>query len=258
MTEAIFLKTFGMFLIAMVRFSGFFLVMPIFGESSIPMRAKAGLSALCALIITPHLVSTQVFPELSIPGYGLMAIRELTLGFCIGFSVSIIMDSLRFGGNIIGMQIGFSFVQVADPSSNHSLGIVSEFFQLMGSLFFLIIGGHLLLLQAFFQSFDLVPLASLQITPGLVEEIMLYSRVIFICGIQIAMPIIGVILVGDVGLGIIARTVPKMNIFQVGFAMKILAGLIILIILMPYIADIIRHLINLSTGKVNTLLNLMG
>lgn len=258
MTEAIFLKTFGMFLIAMVRFSGFFLVMPIFGESSIPMRAKAGLSALCALIITPHLVSTQVFPELSIPGYGLMAIRELTLGFCIGFSVSIIMDSLRFGGNIIGMQIGFSFVQVADPSSNHSLGIVSEFFQLMGSLFFLIIGGHLLLLQAFFQSFDLVPLATLQITPGLVEEIMLYSRVIFICGIQIAMPIIGVILVGDVGLGIIARTVPKMNIFQVGFAMKILAGLIILIILMPYIADIIRHLINLSTGKVNTLLNLMS
>ncbi len=247
-----------MFLIAMVRFSGFFLVMPIFGESSIPMRAKAGLSALCALIITPHLVSTQAFPELSIPGYGLMAIRELTLGFCIGFSVSIIMDSLRFGGNIIGMQIGFSFVQVADPSSNHSLGIVSEFFQLMGSLFFLIIGGHLLLLQAFFQSFDLVPLATLQITPGLVEEIMLYSRVIFICGIQIAMPIIGVILVGDVGLGIIARTVPKMNIFQVGFAMKILAGLIILIILMPYIADIIRHLINLSTGKVNTLLNLMS
>jgi flagellar biosynthetic protein FliR len=255
MTEASFLNAVGMFLIALVRFSGFFLVMPIFGESTIPVRIKAGLSALCALIVTPHLIATQSLPQLSMPGYGLMAIREMTLGFCVGFVVIIIMDSLRLGGQIIGMQIGFSFVQVADPSSNHSLGIVSEFFQLMGSLFFLTIGGHLMLLQAFFQSFDIIPLASLQITPGIVEEIMLYSRMIFICGVQIAMPIIGVILVGDVGLGIIARTVPKMNIFQVGFSLKILGGLIILLVIMPYISDLIRHLINLSVGEVNTLIN---
>ncbi|MEW6710075.1 MAG: flagellar biosynthetic protein FliR [Candidatus Riflebacteria bacterium] len=258
MTEAFFLKTVGMFLVALIRFSGFFLIMPIFGESLIPMRVKAGLSALCALIITPHLLNTQSLPELSVMGYGLMALREMTLGFCVGFVVLIIMDSLRLGGSIIGMQVGFSFVQVADPASNHSLGIISEFFQLMGSLFFLIIGGHLILLQAFFQSFDIVPLAKLQITPGIVEEIILYSRMIFICGVQIAMPIIGVILVGDVGLGIIARTVPKMNIFQVGFALKILGGLIIMIMMMPYISDIIRSLINLGVGEVNTLMNNMS
>lgn len=258
MTEAMFLKTIGMFLIALVRFSGFFLIMPVFGESTIPMRVKAGLSALCAIIITPHLLATQSLPELSMPGYGLMAIREMTLGFCVGFIVIIIMDSLRLGGQIIGMQIGFSFVQVADPSSNHSLGIVSEFFQLMGSLFFLIIGGHLLLLQAFYQSFDIIPLAKLQITAGVVEEIILYSRMIFFCGLKIAMPIIGVILVGDVGLGIIARTVPKMNIFQVGFSLKILGGLSILLLLMPHISDLIKYLINLSIGEVNTIINQLG
>ena len=126
MTEAFFLNAVGMFLIAMVRFSGFFLVMPIFGESAIPMRVKAGLSALCALIVTPHLINTQTLPELSPLGYGFMAAREMILGFCIGFAVLIIMDSLRLGGQIIGMQIGFSFVQVADPSSNVSLGIVSS------------------------------------------------------------------------------------------------------------------------------------
>lgn len=255
MTEAFFLNALGMFLVALVRFSGFFLIMPIFGESAIPMRVKAGLSALCALIVTPHLITTQTLPELSPLGYGLMAAREMTLGFCIGFTVLLIMDSLRLGGQIIGMQIGFSFVQVADPSSNVSLGIISEFFQLMGSLLFLIIGGHLLLLQAFFQSFDIIHLAKLQITSGVVEEVILYSRIIFVCGVQIAMPIIGVILVGDVGLGIIARTVPKMNIFQVGFSLKILGGLAILLVLMPIMADVIRNLIGLSVGETNTLLN---
>jgi flagellar biosynthetic protein FliR len=72
------------------------------------------------------------------------------------------------------------------------------------------------------------------------------------------MPIIGVILVGDVGLGIIARTVPKMNIFQVGFSLKILGGLIMLVILMPYVSDLIRNLINVSVGEINTLINQMG
>lgn len=258
MTEALFLKTVGMFLIALVRFSGFFLIMPVFGESAIPLRIKAGLSALCAIIVTPHLIATQALPQLSVPGYGIMAVREMTLGFSVGFVVLMVMDSLRMAGQIIGMQIGFSFVQVADPASSHSLGIISEFFQMMGSLFFLIIGGHLLLLHAFFQSFDLIPLAKLQITPSIVEEIVLYSRMIFVCGIQIAMPIVGVILVGDVGLGIIARTVPKMNIFQLGFAIKILGGLIILVVMMPYIGDIIRQLLELSTGEVNTLMNHMS
>ncbi|GAB4267876.1 MAG: flagellar biosynthetic protein FliR [Candidatus Rifleibacteriota bacterium] len=258
MTEASFLKAVGMFLISMVRFSGFFINLPVFGESAIPMRIKAGLSAMCALIITPHLIATQNLPELSVPGYVLMAVREMTLGFSIGFIVLLVMDSLRLAGQIIGMQIGFSFVQVADPSSNHSLGIVSEFFQMLGSLFFLVIGGHLLVLQAFFQSFEIIPLAKLQITPGIVEEIALYSRMIFICGLQISMPIIGVILVGDVGLGIIARTVPRMNVFQVGFSLKILGGLIIMVLLMPYLGDIIRNLLNISIGEINTIINQMG
>jgi flagellar biosynthetic protein FliR len=257
MTEAYFLNIVGMFLIALVRFSGFFIITPVFGESTIPTRVKAGLAALCALIATPHLLANFTLPQLSIPGYGIMVIREMTLGFSIGFVVLIIMGTLRFAGQIIGMQIGFSFVQVADPSSNHSLGIVAEFFQLMGTLLFLVIGGHLLLMQAFFQSFELVSPDKLQITPGLVEEIILYSKIIFLSGLQIAMPVIGVILVGDVGMGIIARTVPKMNIFQVGFSLKIIGGLVMLITLMPYLSDLIKNLIKISIGEVNNIMNLM-
>jgi flagellar biosynthetic protein FliR len=127
----------------------------------------------------------------------------------------------------------------------------------MGTLLFLVIGGHLLLMQAFFQSFELVSPDKLQITPGLVEEIILYSKIIFLSGLQIAMPVIGVILVGDVGMGIIARTVPKMNIFQVGFSLKIIGGLVMLITLMPYLSDLIKNLIKISIGEVNNIMNLM-
>jgi flagellar biosynthetic protein FliR len=258
MTEAAFLNAVGIFLIALVRFSGFFLNIPVYSETIIPMRVKAGLSALCALIILPHLIKTQTLPQLSAIEYGLMALKELILGFSLGYIVLVFVAALRLGGNIIGMQVGFSFVQVADPTSNQGLGIVSEFFQLAGSLTFLFVGGHLLILQAFFHSFQLVPLAGLQLNGSIVEEIALYSRMLFVCGLQISMPIVAVILIGDVALGIIARTVPKMNIFQVGFSLKILGGLAMLIILMPYLGDLIRHLIGMSMDEINLLLGKMG
>ncbi len=258
MTEAAFLNAVGLFLIGLVRFSGFFIFTPVFAETFIPMAIKGGLSGLCALIILPHLIATQTLPVLSIPEYGIMAVKELALGFALGYMIIVVSSIMRMAGGIIGMQIGFSFVQVADPSSNQGLGIVSEFFQLAGTLIFLVIGGHLVVLEAFFKSFDMVPLAGLIINGSIVEEVMLYTRMIFVCGLQIAMPVIAVILVGDVALGIIARTVPKMNIFQLGFSLKIIGGLSVLILLMPFVKDIVHHLINLSLEKAFLLLSKMG
>ncbi|MDD3148291.1 MAG: flagellar biosynthetic protein FliR [Candidatus Riflebacteria bacterium] len=258
MTEAAFLNAVGLFLIGLIRFSGFFILTPVFAETFIPMTVKAGLSGLCALIILPHLISTQTLPMLSIPEYGIMAIKELAIGFSLGYMIVVVSAVMRMAGGIIGMQIGFSFVQVADPASNQGLGIVSEFFQLAGTLIFLVIGGHLIVLEAFFKSFDMVSVAGLVINGGIVEEVMLYTRMIFVCGLQIAMPVIAVILVGDVAMGIIARTVPKMNIFQLGFSLKIIGGMSVLVLLMPFVKDIVHHLLNLSLTKVYLLLSKMG
>lgn len=254
MTEAFFLNAAGLFLIALVRFSGFFINTPVFSQNIIPMRVKAGLSAFCALIILPDLIKTQTLPDLKVAEYGVMIVKELTLGFLMGYMVIVITDILRLAGQIVGMQVGFSFVQVADPASAQGLGIISEFFQLSGTMLFLILGGHLLVLQAFFMSFDMIPVAGFNFNKSMVEEVVLYSRMIFVCGLQISMPIVAIILVGDVGLGIIARTVPKMNIFQLGFALKIVGGLAILIVLMPYVGDIVKELIGMSMTQINLVL----
>ena len=258
MTEAEFLTNVGLFLIGMVRFTGFFINMPVFGEGIIPMRVKAGLSALCAALVLPHLRATQILPVLSIPGYGLMIIRELALGFTIGFVVLMFIECMKFAGELIGMQIGFSFVQVMDPESSKSLSIISEFLQVFMTLMFLILGGHLLLLGAFARSFDIVPLAGLQLEGGEISEIVKVSALIFWTGLQVAMPIIAVILLGDVALGIIARTVPRLNIFQVGFALKIIIGLYSLGLLLPFISDLVRKLLGDSMNQVTILLQMMA
>ena len=104
----------------------------------------------------------------------------------------------------------------------------------------------------------MVPPAGLILTSSVIEEVLLYSRMIFICGLQIAMPIIAVVLVGDVALGIIARTVPKMNIFQLGFAVKIVGGLIVIYFFINCLADVIKHLLNLSLEEVMLVLKHLG
>ncbi len=254
MTEAAFLNGVGLFLISLVRFSGFFLITPVYSDNLAPTRVKAGLSALCALLIVPHLMATTKLPNLSIFGYGIMAVRELILGFMLGFVVLFMSSCLRFGGNIIGMQIGFSFAQVADPGSNQSVGLISEILQLSSSLLFLFFNGHLILLRALFQSFSMVSPAGLVLTNGVIEEILLYSRMIFICGLQISMPIISVILVSDVALGLIARTVPKMNVFQLGFAVKVIGGFIVIYFFIYSLADVIRSLLEASLDEAMLLL----
>jgi flagellar biosynthetic protein FliR len=254
MTEATFLNAFGLFLMALMRFGAFFINVPVFGDTFIPNQNKAAISGLAALIILPTLVATQQMPQLTVIGYGVMAVKEIFLGFALGYVVLIITAVLRMGGNIIGMQIGFSFVQVADPSSNQSMGLISEFFQLAGTLCFLIINGHLIMFNAFYRSFAMIPPGKINFSGGVIEEIIKHTSMIFYCGIQLAMPIIAIILLGDVALGIIARTVPKMNIFQLGFALKILGGMVVLMKIFPSLIDLIHNWLELSLAKVELVL----
>lgn len=257
-TEASFLNAVGLFLIALVRFSGFFLITPVFSDNLSPTTVKAGFTTICSLLILPHLVNTVTLPNLSIMGYGIMAVKELALGFMLGFIVMFLSSSLRMGGNLIGMQIGFSFAQVADPGSNQSVGIISEILQLAGSLLFLFFNGHLIILRAFFQSFSMVPPTGLVVTGSVVEEVLLYSKMVFICGLQIAMPIIAVILVSDVALGLIARTVPKMNVFQLGFAIKVIGGFIVIYFFINSLGDVIHSLLDTSLDEVMLVLKHLG
>ncbi|MBF0500774.1 MAG: flagellar biosynthetic protein FliR [Candidatus Riflebacteria bacterium] len=258
MSEAAFLNAVGLFLLGLVRISGFYVNLPAFGETTVPNRIKAGLAGLTTLLILPHLIRTQKLPDLSVLGYGFMGFQEMILGITMGFVVLVTIDALKFGGEIMGMQIGFSFIQVVDPESSRSQAVLAEFFQVMVVLLFLMMNGHAILLQAFIQSFDLIPIVSTQLPAAAVEEVVRLTATIFALGLQIAMPIVSVMLVSDIALGIIARTVPRMNIFQVGFAIKILLGFTTLIMLLPFISDFMKDLIQQVYGQVDTILKLMA
>ncbi len=258
LTEANFLRVFGIYLLSVVRVSGLIINLPAFGESVIPTRAKAALAAVMTFLLLPYLARTQQLPDLTVFGYGLVVIRELVIGLTLGLLVLMVIDTLKFAGELIGMQIGFSFVQVVDPESNREMAIIAEILQVVGVLFFLVLGGHLIVMQAVAESFHIVPLNGLQVPGSVVAQITTSVSSLIAIGLRIAMPVIGVILIGDVALGIIARTVPRMNVFEVGFPIKIFLGVILIVLMSSRFAPLIRELVQRAYGQFNTILNLMG
>lgn len=257
MNAAFFLGAFSLFLMALVRYSTFFITVPVFSETSLPVQPKVGISLFCALITLPHLVATQAPPDFTIPEYGIAIAREMFLGYSIGYVFFVVMAIFRLAGHLCGMQIGLSFVQVADPTSSQSLGVISEFLQMTATLLFLVVGGHLLVLQAFFESFRMVPFNTLRVSQSFIQEMVIYTKMVFICGFQISMPIIAVMLIGNVGLGVIARTVPKLNVFQMGFALKILLGLLVMVIMLPRMGDAAKYFLQLAFEEINTMFNIL-
>ena len=136
--------------------------------------------------------------------------------------------AVRFAGDVAGMQIGFSIVNAFDPMTNSQISVISQFYHLLAVLLFFATGAHLVLVSAMFQScLALPPFSTGQLTGGAWHLLREFSSV-FVVGLQIASPIVIVLLLVSAAMGVVVKTVPQLNVLVVGFPIKIGVGLITL------------------------------
>jgi len=216
------------FLLVLTRVSGVFFLAPIFGSRNIPTQAKVGLALITSLVIFPFTPS-DVDPGMHMVDFALLLAKELTVGALIGFTATLIFMGFLLAGQIIDIQMGFGMVNVIDPLSNLSVSIMGQFKNLLAILVFLSINGHHFLFSALAKSFDVVPLTMFEFSPAITSHFVGMVANMFIIGLKIGGPAIGVLLITDLALGIIARTVPQMNVFIVAMPLKITVGFIAII-----------------------------
>ncbi len=221
------------FLLTTFRIGGLFIAAPILGHSSIPMMVKIPLSLILGYFIFPYASAQPLVMEPGLMPLLTLAVREFLFGLVIGFLFQIIFLGVEFGGGLIGYQIGFAMVNIIDPTTSANVPIIGQFKILIATLIFLLINGHHVMLQALFDSFKLVPLGRVSLTPVALTEVMKFAGAAFTVGIKVSAPVIVTLFITDVCLGIIARTMPQMNILVVGFQVKIGVGLLILAISLP-------------------------
>ncbi|MDF2986649.1 MAG: flagellar biosynthetic protein FliR [Eubacterium sp.] len=247
-----FLNNLELFLLIFVRMTGLFVTAPIFGRRNIPVYFKVGFAFMTALLMANvievgHIVDTSNFMI-----YALYIIKEFLVGVVIGFIAYAVFTSIYIAGQIIDMQIGFGMVNVLDPLSNIQVPITANLYFMLAMIIFLVTNGHHMMIRALYQSFDILPLGSAVIRSELVDNIVIVFKDMFSVGFKIAAPIVAAVIITDVVLGIISKTIPQMNVFVLGMPLKILIGLIIIFITVPafiYIVTMLTDNMNIEIFK---------
>ena len=165
----------------------------------------------------------------------------------IGYATYVVMSGIYLAGQLIDTQIGFGSVNVLDATSNIQVPLTSNFYYMYIILIFLTLNGHFFIIQALFRSFEIIPIDVMGFNINYVSEVVDIMQTMFEIGIRIAAPIIAAIFVADVVLGILSRTIPQMNVFQLGMPLKLIVGLAIIAITFLYgntVTEVITDLMN--------------
>ncbi len=242
------------FLLVFVRMTGLFVIAPIFGRRNVPTYLKIGFAFFLALILVSTTSLNVPDYNATIIGFILIVFKEFMVGIVLGYVSYLIFTAIYIAGQIIDMQIGFGMVNVLDPVSNIQVPVTSNFYFIISMMVFLMFNGHHLLIKALFDSYNHIPLGGALFGSELMNDVMRVFGDVFVIGFKISAPILIAILVTDVALGVISKTVPQFNVFVVGMPLKILIGLIVMIITVPAFVAFIEVLIN---GMNSEMLNFM-
>ncbi|MBF7081950.1 flagellar type III secretion system protein FliR [Desulfallas sp. Bu1-1] len=244
----------ALFMLVLARISAFFAVGPLFSMANIPGLVKVGLSFLVAIIVFP-LVDPKPGIDITNGWYYIFALfRETLVGLAMGYIAGLVLNALVFAGSLIDIHIGYFMSIIFDPVSGSMAGIMSRFMHLLGLAVLLSFNGHHMIIAALVGSFDVVPVNVAQAGGATALFFIKAFAQMINTGVQIAAPLIAVMLVIDVTLGLLARTAPQINVFMLGFPIKIIFGMITLSVMVPALVRIIYSLCGVIERDILTLL----
>lgn len=230
------------FLWPLTRILGLIMVAPMFGHRSVSARIKVGLGIFIALIIAPTL---PPLPDVAIGSWlGLfILIQQVVIGIAIGFIVRVIFAAVEAAGEIVGLQMGLGFASFFDPQSAGQTLILARFFNMLAMLVFLAVNGHLLLLGILADSFQVLPISPQPLSAAGFYNVAAFGSTVFAVGLQLALPLIAILLITNLALGILTRSAPQLNLFAIGFPITLGVGLIVLNFMLPYFAPQFERMI---------------
>ena len=223
------------------RMAGFVRYAPVLSRSEIPNMVKLSIALLLTIIFT-----TFMHPPLPPHGVSLIfcIIVNYVCGALIGFVANCIVQVVAAGGDIINMQMGLSSAMVLDPTSQSQVSILGKLFALMGIIIFIDIGGVYWLIEAFLRSFEVFPMYGSAIPLEKLASIQHLSELtgnILFFGLQIASPVLLATLAQDIILGLISKTAPQVNVFQLSFLFKPVLGAAIIYFILPIFFNTIKE-----------------
>lgn len=225
-----------LFLLITARMTGCILFNPLLGRRGIPGLVKAGfilMLSLCVFALTP--VPEQV-PD-TLLGLGLTFLLELFLGYVLGLVVNLFFYIPLMAGSVIDMQMGLSMASTYDPASGIQVTATSTLFNVLMSLLFFAANGHHTLIRIFVASGQIVPFGRVALGEDLYAALIEMFIDCTILGVKLCMPILAAELMGQVGMGILMKAIPQINVFAINIELKVIIGLVLTFLFLVPISE---------------------
>ncbi len=246
------------FIFVLVRVGAFIVFVPILGSQQVPARIKIGFILLLSLSIFP-LVRHLPMPEpKGLLDFSVYLFSEATVGLVLAYATRLIFTAVQIAGTVVDFQMGFGIVNVIDPQTQTQVSITAQFQNIFTILLYLALNAHHLTIYALVESFQLINPHQFGFSAGTMALILKLFATTFVVAVKIAAPIMAILFFISVGLGLVARTVPQMNVFIVGFPLQIAVGLLMVGLTMSFFAMLMtRHIAQLPDWLMS-LMHAMG
>ena len=245
------------FLFITARVSGFILFNPILGRSNFPAAFRTGMTLVLSVFVAS--VSTlQVTAPAGIIELCVRLLLEIAVGFLLGIAVNFFFYIPQLAGSMIDTQMGMTMNQMYDPGSSANLSVTGQLLNTLMTLLFFAGGGHLTLLRLFLTSEEVVPLGMVSIglpAYNLLLELFVECTVL---GVKLCMPVLVAELIAQVGMGVLMKVIPQINVFAINIELKVIVGLALLLVLVIPFSEFLLQAEGAMLNALHDILALTG
>jgi len=241
--EAQFNAWMAAYLWPLVRIGAMLLAAPIFSSRQVPVRFRLILLLLITWMVAPTLPAMPAADVLSQTGF-LIMLQQILIGVIMGFILQMVFGALVFGGQVVAYSTGLGFASMVDPQNGVQVPVIAQFYLILATLLFLLSNGHLLAIELMADSFQTLPVAVDGISRNGLLEIVAWGSRLFAGGLLISLPIVGAMLMVNMGMGVVMRAAPQLNIFSVGFPVTMLLGFALMWVSLPTVFNLFNEIVD--------------
>lgn len=236
------------FLFPLTRILGVIAAAPVFGNAAVPLSLKVSLGVLLTLIVAPVIPPMPAIDPGSWAGL-FVVLQQLVIGLAMGFAMRLVFAAIEFAGEVASLTMGLGFATFFDPSSSGRSSAISQFLALVATMAFLAVNAHLALVSALAESFLTMPVSATPFSGNAALELARWGGRVFSAGLQLSLPIVAALLITNIGMGILTRAAPQLNLFGIGFPITLGVGLLTISLALPYLGTPIINLFNQGIEK---------
>jgi flagellar biosynthetic protein FliR len=226
---------------------------PITSHAAIPQRVKVALAAFITLIVAPTVGAMPQVTVFSADGVWII-VNQFLIGAALGVTMQIAFAAIDAAGEFIGQQMGLSFATLYDPRAGGNAVVISRYLNTIAMLAFLVFDGHLQMITALVSTFQSVPIGTNVIGAASHSTgwhtMASFGGAIFSTGLLLSLPVVAALLISNLALGILNRAAPQIGIFQVGFPVTVLVGLMLIQLMTPNLIPFFQRIFDMGIDQM--------